>query len=220
MLFRSSTVSPLVGAQLGGSAAWAGAPSATYQAGAALVAFLWGVLMDRIGRRPTLALGVSLGALGAAIASFSVTLHALLPFLAGIALMGMANSALQLGRFVAAEVSPPDARGRAISTVVLGGTVGAVLGPFLAAPAGATARSFGLDELSGPYATSALLFLAVAALLLLRLHPEPRELAKLVASRHRTPTGPGSDDARPLVDRKSTRLNSSHIQKSRMPSSA
>lgn len=155
--------------------------------------------MDRIGRRLTLALGVALGAVGAATACFSVTRHALLPFLLGIGLMGMANSALQLGRFVAAEVSPPDARGRAISTVVLGGTVGAVLGPFLVGPAGATARRFGLDELSGPYATSALLFLAVVILVLSRLRPEPRELAQQLTAAHRATTA-DTTDKRPLLE--------------------
>lgn len=146
------------------------------------MAFLWGLLMDRAGRRPTLMLGVFVGALGAATASTAIARHALLPFLVGVSMMGMANSALQLGRFVAAEVSPPDARARAISTVVLGGTVGAVFGPFLVGPAGSVARRFGLDELSGPAAASSLLFLGVVLLLWLRLRPEPRELAAAKAA--------------------------------------
>lgn len=180
-LIVASTVAPLVGAQLGGSAAWAGTPAATYQGGAAAVALVWGILMDRIGRRPTLMLGLATGALGAALACWSITRHSLTSFLLGVALMGMAYAALQLGRFVAAEVSPPEQRGRAISTVVVGGTVGAVLGPFLVGPAGGAARRLGLDELSGPYATSAFLFLLVVALLWVWLRPEPRELALRLA---------------------------------------
>ena len=50
------------------------------------------------------------------------------------------------------------------------------------------------------------------------------DLAKDSAGDHRVPrTGAGGErisETRPYVDRKSTRLNSSHIQKSRMPSSA
>lgn len=181
-LVVASTVAPLVGAQLGGSAAWAGVPAATYQGGGAAAAFGWGLLMDRLGRRPTLVLGTLAGVVGAALAAWSIALGRTLGFLAGVALMGTAYSALQLGRFVAAEVSPPARRGRAISTVVVGATVGAVLGPLLVSPAGVTARRLGLDELSGPYATSALLFLCVAGLLFARLRPEPRELARAVAS--------------------------------------
>src|SRR6185503_17060898 len=95
---------------------------------------------------------------------------------------------------------PPDARGRAISTVVLGGTVGAVFGPFLVGPAGETARRFGLDELSGPAAVSSILFLAVVLLLWLRLRPEPRELAShMAAARAADPAG-GSEARRPLAE--------------------
>ena len=180
-LIVASTVAPLVGAQLAGSAAWAGVPAATYQSGAAAVAFVWGLLMDRFGRRPTLMLGTGMGVFGAVLASWSIAHHRLIAFLVGVALMGTAYSALQLGRFVAAEVSPPSRRGRAISTVVVGGTVGAVLGPLLVSPAGEAARRLGVDELSGPYAASAVLFLAVTGLLFVRLRPEPRELARALA---------------------------------------
>ena len=41
--------------------------------------------------------------------------------IAGLMLMGTTNSAVQLGRFAAAEVNLPEQRGRAISAVVLGG---------------------------------------------------------------------------------------------------
>ena len=55
--------------------------------------------------------------------------------------MGMANAAMQLGRYVAAEVHPPAERARAIGRVVTGGTVGAVIGPLLVGPsAGLAAR--------------------------------------------------------------------------------
>jgi MFS family permease len=186
-LIVASTVAPLAGAKLGGSAAWAGVPAAVYQSGAAAVAFVWGVLMDRLGRRRTLVLGTAAGAVGAALAAASVAEHRLFGFLAGVALMGTAYSALQLGRFVAAEVSAPARRARAISTVVVGGTVGAVLGPLLVSPAGATARGVGADELSGPYATSAVLFLAVTGLLFAWLRPEPRELARARATAEARP---------------------------------
>lgn len=194
----ASTVAPIVGAQLAGSAAWAGAPAALYQCGAAAVAFAWGLLMDRIGRRPTLMLGLAVGALGAGLASWSIARHLLPGFLLGVCLMGMANSALQLGRFVAAEVSPLEARGRAISTVVLGGTVGAVLGPLLVGPASGSARRLGLDELSGPYAASSLLFLGVVLLLFARLRPEPRELGLLLAGLGAGARAAPAQPARPL----------------------
>jgi MFS family permease len=194
----AATVNPIVAARLGGSPAWAGTATATYQAGAALIAFAWGLAMDRLGRRRTLALGIFVGALGAAVAWRAVLLQTLGAFLAGIAMMGMAQAALQLGRFVAAEVNPPHARGRAISNVVVGGTVGGVLGPFLVAPAGAVALRFGLDELSGAYAASAAVFAVVVACLVAGLRPEPAELARHVSVAH-APESSREAPARPLA---------------------
>jgi MFS family permease len=186
-----------VAASLAGRPSWAGVPTAFYQTGAALAAFGWGLAMDRLGRRPTLILGMTAGLLGASAACAGVGTRSLPVFLAGVLLMGTANSALQLGRFVAAEVHPPAERGRAISRVVLGGTVGAVFGPWAVGPAGRAARALGPDPLAGPYAVSAVLFAVVAGLLAVALRPEPRELAREVARAHPAPAADGA--ARPLA---------------------
>jgi MFS family permease len=178
----ASTVNAIAGAKLGGSAAWAGAPSAIYQAGQAMAAFLWGRLMDPLGRRGTLSAGLLVGALGAGVASRSVTALSLGPFLVGLLLMGFAQSAMQLGRFVSAEVHPLSERGRAISFVVMGGTVGAVSGPLFVGPAGSWAATRGLGELAGPYAASVVLLTLAAMALYAGLRPEPRELARAFAA--------------------------------------
>lgn len=124
---------------------------------------------------------MALGAAGAAVAGAAVAGHRLAWYLAGVALMGMAHSALQLGRFVAAEVHGPADRGRAISWVVAGGTVGAIFGPLAVGPAGHAAERAGVDPLAGPFAVSAILFIAVGVLIGLFLHPEPRKLARMIA---------------------------------------
>ena len=178
----ASTITPIVGARLGGSDAWSGVPSAVYQLGAAVAAVLWGRAMETLGRRPTLMLGMASGTAGAFLACAAVSAQRLPPFLCGVLLMGVAQAALQLGRFVSAEVHLPASRGRAIARVVLGGTVGAVVGPLLVAPASGAAAFLGVDPLAGPFAASGLLFVAVAGVLALLLHPEPRELARLVTA--------------------------------------
>jgi MFS family permease len=183
----ASTVGAIVGASLSGRASWAGVPSGVYQGGAALAAFLWGRAMDRFGRRPALAAGSVVGCTGAVLACAAVTLRQLPLFLFGLLCMGMANSAMQLGRYVAAEVHAPAQRARAIGRVVTGGTVGAVMGPLLVGPSAGLAPRLGLNELSGPYSASAVLFAAAAVLLWLRLRPEPRELAREVAALHAPP---------------------------------
>jgi MFS family permease len=192
----AATVSAIVGAELSGRPSWAGVPSAVYQAGVAGAASLWGRAMDRLGRRPTLILGMLSGMSGAGLASVGVSLRSLGAFLLGLMMMGAAQSALQLGRFVAAEVHPPEKRGRAISRVVLGGTVGAILGPLLVGPAGSAARRLGLTALAGPYALSAVLFGLALLVLFVRLRPEPREVARQVGAALPTPAAAGP--ARPL----------------------
>jgi len=152
--------------------------------------------MDPLGRRATLASGLLVGAMGAGLASRSVTAPSLLPFLVGLLLMGFAQSAMQLGRFVSAEVHSLHERGRAISFVVMGGTVGAISGPLLVGPAGRWAASYGLGELAGPYTASVVLLLMAALVLFAGLRPEPRELARAVAAEDAASVAPV--EARPL----------------------
>ncbi len=176
----AATVTPIVGAELSGRPSFAGVPTAFYWAGGALATLVWGRLMDPIGRRKTLSLGLLVGVFGAIIASLFVVRHSFPGFVLGLALMGAANSALQLARFMAGEVHRVEERGRAISTVVLGGTVGAVLGPALVAPMSALAAAFRGPPLAGPYAASAAFFSIGAVVVAVLLRPDPRDLAREV----------------------------------------
>ena len=185
----ASTVTPIVGAELSGQPSFAGVPTAFYWAGGALATLVWGRLMDPIGRRRTLSMGLLVGVLGASLASFFVVRHSFPGFVLGLVLMGAANSALQLARFMAGEVHRMEERGRAISTVVLGGTVGAVLGPALVAPMSALATSLGGPPLAGPYAASAGFFSLGAVLVVTFLWPDPRDLAREV---HRASDAPAT----------------------------
>ncbi|HKZ70264.1 MAG TPA: MFS transporter, partial [Anaerolineales bacterium] len=125
------TVNSIIGAKLSGNPSWGGVPTAVYQLGAALAALGWGVGMDRLGRRGGLTLGVAVGVIGAGLARGAVVVGSLIIFLVGMVLIGMANSALNLARFAAAEVHPPEERGRAISNVVIGGTAGTLFWPII-----------------------------------------------------------------------------------------
>ncbi|HET7011230.1 MAG TPA: MFS transporter [Anaerolineales bacterium] len=183
----AATVSPIAGTALAGHDSWAGVPSAAVLLGAAVCAPIWGALMDRVGRRWALVLGLVAGLVGSAIAAAALAGHSLVGFLIGLVLMGAASAAIQLSRFAAAEVHAPDARGRAIANVVLGGTVGAIVGPLVVAPAGAAALRLGTDELVGPFAAAVALQLIAAAVTLIWLRPDPRELGKQVSARFPPP---------------------------------
>jgi MFS family permease len=162
-----AAVNSIAGASLSGVAAWAGAPSAVSLLGSAFAALVWGYAMDPLGRRGALVMGLVFGAAGAGVAAAAIYGRSFWGFLGGLLLIGAAQGALQLSRFAAAEVHPSAMRGRAIANVVLGGTVGAIVGPLLV----------------GPYAAGLLLFILASLTIYILLRPDPRDLARDLARR-------------------------------------
>lgn len=176
-----ATVASIVGAEVSGRDALAGAPGAVFLLGTALLALPWSLATDALGRRGGLALGGLVGALGAAGAVLALTLGSFPLLLLALLVAGSGQAAFRLGRFAAAEATPLRKRGRAVATVVLGGTVGSVLGPLLVAPAGAAAAALGGPPLAGAYGAAATLFALAALTLTLGLRPDPRRVARLLA---------------------------------------
>lgn len=191
----SATVNSILGAKLGGDP-WAGVPSAVFLVGGALAASAWGVLMDLIGRRNGIALGLLLGVTGAGTVVAAANQSLLWLMFPGMAMMGFGNAAVLLGRFSAAEVNPPEKRGAAISNVVLGGTVGAIFGPLLVGPMGELSLRFGMDELAGAYMASLILFGVASIIIFLGLRPDPRDVGKQVAALY--PDSAPEGAARPI----------------------
>jgi MFS family permease len=181
-LITTSTVNAIVGAELSGVEALAGVPSTVFLIAAAGGAFGWGLIMERAGRRIGLTLGMVVGAFGSVLAGAAILGQSFLFFLGGLAFMGFAQSAMQLGRFAAAEVNPLESRGRAIANVVVGGTVGSILGPMLVGPTGRLAENLGVHELVGPYGASLLLFILASGIVFFLLRPDPSKIARELAS--------------------------------------
>lgn len=175
-----ATVAAIVGAELSGRASLAGAPGATYQVGVAFAALLWGTLSDRLGRRNALSLGLVTGAIGAFGALLGVVSGSFGLLLLGLVVMGSGTASVQLGRFAAAEVNPIERRGRAVATVVLGGTFGSVVGPSLVAPTGALASGIGWSELAGPYLTVMVVYGLSILVLQAALRPDPKVIGEAV----------------------------------------
>jgi MFS family permease len=197
----AATLNSIIGTKLGGSASYAGVPSAVYLVGAALAASAWGYIMDRIGRRNGMVSGLIIGVIGTALVLFAILISSFFLFLIGMVLMGITNAVVVLGRFAAAEVNPPEKRGAAISNVVLGGTFGAIVGPLLVGPMGNLIKTLGMDELAGAYLATLVLFAISALVVFIGLRPDPRDLGKQVAAEHPDPSVQTlSGEARPIFE--------------------
>ncbi len=179
-VIASATVLTIIAADLTGNPSLAGVPSAIIQLSMALSALLWGTLWDRLGRRNGLTAALLIGLAGAGLTAAATELGVIWAFGLGIIGLGAMRAGTLMSRFVAAEVSAPDRRGRAISIVVWAGTVGAILGPLLVAPSSAWATSLGLNELTGPILIAVPLIGLASAVTFAGLRPEPAKLAKLI----------------------------------------
>ncbi len=173
-----AAVLTIVAVELSGNAALAGVPTSVMQLAAAGAAFWLGYLWKRIGRRSGVTLGLGLGAVGLLLMFGAVQLGNFWILLVGVLGVGISLSAIKLGRFIAADVSPPDMRGRAISYVVLGGTVGAIVGPLMADPANVWGMKLGFAEWSGPMGAAALLMVVASGVAYFGLQPEPSKIAR------------------------------------------
>jgi MFS family permease len=194
----AAAINPILGAKLASDRSLATLPVAVYLLSGAFSASMWGYLMDRIGRRNAIVAGLVLGILGNALVLIAIESASFILVLIGLMLMGMTNSAIQLGRFAAAEVNPPNQRGRAISAVVLGGVIGTILSRVLAVPVGDFAVSIGMDELAGAYITTLALFVIGMVIVFVGLRPDPRDVGREVAELY--PESIPHGEARPIFE--------------------
>lgn len=150
--------------------------------GAALVALPAAAIVNRYGRRPSLAAAYLVAALGSVLIVIAAVRSAMPLLLAGFLLFGGATAAGLQARFAAVDLAPPARRGRHLSFIVWAMTIGAVAGPNLAALAGAFLDDYGVPVLAGPFVISAGLFAVAAVVLLLTMRPDPATLARQTAT--------------------------------------
>ena len=174
----------LLAADMGGEGI-AGLAQTSGTVGAALLALPLAKLALSRGRRPALTLGYAVGALGAVVVIVASVTRSIPLVLLGCLLVGVASAAGYQGRYAATDLAEPDTRARALSFVIWGSTVGAVLGPNLLAVDGGLSTSLGLPALAGPYIIAAACLTVAALVLLLLLRPDPY----LLATEHREAAG-------------------------------
>jgi MFS family permease len=166
-------VSGLLAADIVDSDRLAGVAFAALTLGAAGASVGLSRRMAHRGRRPGLRLGYTLGAVGAAVALVGGQARLLAVFLVGMLLFGCGQAANLQARYAAADLAEPEHRGRAISTVVWVGTLGAVLGPTIGAPEDAFGQAIGLRPYVGAFLFAVAFFVIAAATVAVRLRPDP-----------------------------------------------
>lgn len=174
-------LAPLLATEIGGSEAVAGFASTSSVIGTALLSLPFAALMAARGRRLGLSVAYGIAAVGGAIVVVAATLGNFPLLLVGMAAFGAGSSANLQARFAAADLAEPAHRARAISTVVWATTIGAVLGPNIAAPAGRSVAGLGVPEAAGPFLWGTGVFLLAALLVHLMLRPDPLLTARALA---------------------------------------
>ncbi|MFB7448806.1 MFS transporter [Streptomyces sp. NPDC056194] len=169
-----------------GTEALSGLASTASVAGSALVAMPLATLMASRGRRTGLLLAYLVAAVGAGVVVLGAVVDSFPVLLVGLVGFGAGSSANLAARFAAADLAEPDRRARAISTVVWATTIGAVLGPNVAAPAGKSVSGLGIPATAGPFVWAAGVFVLAAAVVAVLLRPDPLLTARALAD-----SGPG-----------------------------
>lgn len=129
----SFAVGGLAGYQmLGDDKSLATAPITGFNIGTALGAAAIAIAARILGRKAAFVLGAFICAAGAGLSAIALMRQDFWLFALGLALIGLASGFTQKIRFAAADVSPSFFKPRAISWILAGGVVSAVLGPQLA----------------------------------------------------------------------------------------
>ncbi|PZF76447.1 MFS transporter [Aestuariivirga litoralis] len=155
--------SGLIGSTLAPSASWATLPMALSIVGTALTTFPISLMMRRVGRRVGFVLCALAGAAGAFIGAWAIFERSFGLFLLGCLVSGIYQASASYYRFAAADTASPAFRPKAISWVMTGGIVAALVGTFMVM---ATTNLFAPVTFAGTWVVMGLLALAGAGLLL------------------------------------------------------
>jgi MFS family permease len=165
------SVSALAGGTFGVDPALVTLPLSLQMVATMLATFPLAHLMARIGRRAGFSIGQVFGIVGGLVSMLALNTGDFVLFCAGGALLGIHNASWQFLRFAAAETSSDSFRPRAISWVLAGGIIAAVIGGELAKES----REYLPAVFAGSYAATAALAVACIGLLqLLKMPPLPK----------------------------------------------
>lgn len=154
-----ATVNGLAGLRIAPDARLATLPVTAYVVGGASSTFGASLLMARVGRRAAFVVGIACGMLGALVCAYATHARHFWLLCVGSMIVGVYGAFSQYHRFAAADVAPPEFLSRAVSLVLAGGVVGAIVGP--------ESAKLTKDLAAEPYVGSYLSLVGVCALALI-----------------------------------------------------
>ena len=172
------TVGALLAEDMLGTSSLSGLPAALFTAGSAGAALAVGHLSDRLGRRAGLAAGYIAGAVGGAGVVLAAAVDNVPLLFLSLLIYGAGTATNLQARYAGADLAAPDRRGRAVSTVLVATTLGAVAGPNLAGVTGTAAEHWGIPALAGPFALAAMAYGLAGIVLFLLLRPDPLQVSR------------------------------------------
>lgn len=174
------TVGALLAEDMLGSTGLAGLPSALFTIGSAAAAAAVGQLSQRFGRRAGLAAGYTTGAIGSIGIVLAATAGNVWLLFVALFVYGAGTATNLQARYAGADLAHHDRRARAISTVLVATTVGAVVGPNLVGVLGNLADAIGVPRLAGPFLLAAVAYGAAGITLWILLRPDPLHIAAAI----------------------------------------
>ena len=95
----AATINPILGANLASDRSLATLPTAAYLLTGAFSASMWGILMDRLGRRNSISLGLLIGVLGNILVLIAIRTGSFLWVTIGLMFTAFIGAFLQVVRF-------------------------------------------------------------------------------------------------------------------------
>lgn len=175
------SVGALLAKDLLGSTTGAGLPAALFTAGSAGTAAAVGRLSQRYGRRIGLTSGYAAGAAGGAGVALAAVTGNVPLLLVSLFVYGAGTATNLHCRYAGADLADESHRGRAVSTVLVATSLGAVAGPNLLRLTGDLAQTAGLPRLSGPFILASTVYATAGLVVAVLLRPDPLLTARQLA---------------------------------------
>ncbi|WP_156042469.1 MFS transporter [Rhodococcus sp. UNC363MFTsu5.1] len=176
------TVGALLTKEMLGSSRFAGLSSALFTLGSAAAALIVGRVSHRLGRRTGLSIGYLAGAAGGAGVVLAAVTDSLPLLFVSMFVYGSGTATNLQARYAGTDLAEPSHRGRAVSTIMVATTFGAVAGPNLVEVTGDLADGWGIPVLAGPFILSSAAFAAAGIFLWAFLRPDPLRVARQLQS--------------------------------------